>query len=137
MQDQLQRNNTQKPWPQWTFAWKSLLGSILNSNFFVNSCSSDAHNIRIMEVITTYIHYSAGADELAIMHGNTLEDFFVNPFSSALTIMQDITMYMYMYVLWYRCCLKKQNTHSGTVGFAPESIMNHNCFINPFTSEDY
>ena len=77
--------------------------------------------------ITTYIHYSAGADELASMHGNRFspeEDFFVNPFSSVLTIMQDITMhmYMYMYIHWYRCCLKKQ-THSGTVGFAPEKYM--------------
>ena len=50
-----------------------------------------------MQVITayihTYIHYSAGADELAIMHRNRFspsEDFFVNPFSSVLTIMQDI-----------------------------------------------
>ena len=47
------------------------------------------------------------------------KDFFVNPFSSVLTIMQDITMYMYMYVHRYRCCLKKHT--SGTVGFAPEN----------------
>ena len=84
-----------------------------------------------MQVIPTYIHYSAGADELAIMHGNRL-DFFINPFSSVLTIMQDITTYMYMYIHWYRCCLKK-HTHNGTVGFAPEK----NCVVNPFTSEDF
>ena len=29
-----------------------------------------APKIFIMEVITTYIHYSAGAVEVAIMHGN-------------------------------------------------------------------
>ena len=39
--------------------------SILNSNFFVNPFSSDMYR----PVITTYIHYSAGADELAITHG--------------------------------------------------------------------
>ena len=68
----------------------------------------------IMQVITTYIHYSAGADELASIHGNRFspeEDFFVNPFSSVPTIMQDISKHMHMYVHWYRCCLKKQ-THT-------------------------
>ena len=90
-----------------------------------------------MQVITTYIHYSAGADEHAIMHGNRFspkEDFFVNPFSSVLTIMQDITMYMYVH--WYSCCWRKQ-THSGTISLLLRSIVNHNCFFNPFTSEDY
>ena len=45
--------------------------NILNSNFFVNPFSSDVywpHNVyTIMQVITTYVHYSAGADELASM----------------------------------------------------------------------
>ena len=40
-----------------------------NNNFFVNPFSSDAQYI-IMQVITTYIHYSAGADELANLHEN-------------------------------------------------------------------
>ena len=80
-----------------------------------------------------YIHYSAGADELAIMHGNRFspwEDFFINAFSSVLTITQDITMYC-------KLLLEEANTHSGTVGLLLRSIMNHNCFVNHFTSEDY
>ena len=39
--------------------------------------------------------------------------------SLTLSVMQDITMYMYMYVHRYRCCLKKHT--SGTVGFASEN----------------
>ena len=47
---------TQKPWQQWTcnFAWKSFfLASILNSNFFVNSFTSDAYRPHT-------IHYNTG-----------------------------------------------------------------------------
>ena len=82
--------------------------------------------------ISPTIHYNAGHSYKINTHCNTgddefvalnssREDFFVNPFSSVLTIMQDITtcMYMYMYVHWYKCCWKKL-THSGTIGFAPE-----------------
>ena len=36
---------------------------------------------------------------------------------------------MYMYVHWYRWCLKKQ-TNSGTIGFALEKCNNHHCFVN-------
>ena len=61
------------------------------------------------------------------MHGNRFspeEDFFVNPFSSVLTTMQNITMhrYMYMYIVrtLVQVLLEEANTHSGTVGFAPE-----------------
>ena len=49
---------------------------------------------------------------------NPWDDFFVKPFSSVLTIMQDIAMYMYMYVHWYMQVLLA-NEHGGTVGFAP------------------
>ena len=83
-----------------------------------------------MQVITTYIHTyiirSAGADELAIMHGNRFspsEEFFVNPFSSVLTIMQNIRKYMYVHVhvrTLVQVLLEEENTHSGTVDFAPE-----------------
>ena len=43
----------------------------------------------------------------------------ISSLTLSLTIMQDITMYMYMYVHRYRCCLKKHT--SRTVGFAPEN----------------
>ena len=77
-------------------------------------------------IATYYIHYNAGADELAFMHGNRFspsEDFFVNPFSSLLTIMQDITTYMYVHVhvrTLVQVLLEEANTPSGTVGFTPE-----------------
>ena len=49
------------------------LGSILNGNFFVNPFSSDAYGMYVIGPVLpaqlhTYVHYSAGADELAIMH---------------------------------------------------------------------
>ena len=51
--------------------------------------------------------------------------------------MQDITIYMYVHVhvrALVQVLLEEANTHSRTVGFSPEK---YNCFINPFTSEDY
>ena len=43
----------------------------------------------------------------------------ISSLTLSVTIMQDITMYMYMYVHRYRCCLKKHT--SGTAGFVPEN----------------
>ena len=38
-------------------------------------------------------------------------------------------MYMYMYIHWYGCCLKK---HNGTIGFAPEKYNELQLFHYPF-----
>ena len=68
-----------------------------------------------------YIH-TLQCNELAIMHGNRfspLEDFFVNPFSSVLIIMQDITVHVHVRTL-VQLLLEEANTHSGTVGYAPK-----------------
>ena len=56
------------------------------------------------------------------MHGNRfspLEDFFVNPFSSVLIIMQDITVHVHVRTL-VQLLLEEANTRSATVGYAPE-----------------
>ena len=70
----------------------------MNYNFFVDPFSSDAYR-HIMQVITTYIHYSAGADELVQLGiGSILNNnFFVNPFCSDAYrhIMQVITTYIH------------------------------------------
>ena len=81
-----------------------------------------------------YIHHNAAAiyKEVTLknhgnngLHGSFLgsilnSNFFVNSFSSVLTIMQDITTCMYIHVHVRILVLEEASTHSRTVGFAPE-----------------
>ena len=76
--------------------------------------------------MTTYIHYSAMNLQLCMEIGFLSRKISSHPFSSVLIIMHDITVHVHVVQL----PLEEANTHSGTVGYAPEK---YNCFINPFT----